>query len=259
MLRGMYYGNNLKFDAQGNLVGAANTVPFSLSALRLDKVKMRGSEVELDVTREGLTILARVTPTDAHIDAKTGKLVGALRTWSSTPQQVSAEPWNKHDGAKIEIALDLQHPEALDTALGNVFAVGLDERLAESAPEYWRPWLQQEIDPKAGAEPSPAEQKLPCADMKKVCPGVTPPRLIHSTDPKFSEVARKRKYSGICVVGMTVDRAGMPSDVHIVRALGMGLDEQAVAAVERYRFRPATYKGEPVPVRINIEVNFRIW
>jgi hypothetical protein len=37
----------------------------------------------------------------------------------------------------------------------------------------------------------------------------------------------------------------------------MGLDEKAVEAVKRYRFKPAMLQGKPVPVEVNIEVNFK--
>jgi TonB family protein len=39
----------------------------------------------------------------------------------------------------------------------------------------------------------------------------------------------------------------------------MGLDEKAIEAVSKYRFKPAMNHGQPVAVRIMIEVNFRIY
>jgi outer membrane biosynthesis protein TonB len=39
----------------------------------------------------------------------------------------------------------------------------------------------------------------------------------------------------------------------------MGLDENAVDAVRRYRFEPSTFQGKPVPVEIDVEVNFRLY
>jgi outer membrane biosynthesis protein TonB len=49
----------------------------------------------------------------------------------------------------------------------------------------------------------------------------------------------------------------MPRDVQPVRPVGHGLDQQALAAVSRYRFTPAMKNGEPVPVKIMVEVNFQ--
>jgi TonB family protein len=45
----------------------------------------------------------------------------------------------------------------------------------------------------------------------------------------------------------------------VQRALGMGLDEKAVEAVRQWRFEPAKKDGHPVPVMINVEVNFRLY
>jgi periplasmic protein TonB len=89
--------------------------------------------------------------------------------------------------------------------------------------------------------------------------GVSAPVLIYSVDPEFSDEARRAKYQGICVVSLIVDSQGNPQNIQIARALGMGLDEKAVEAVKQYKFKPAYYKGHPVPVLINVEVNFRIY
>lgn len=89
--------------------------------------------------------------------------------------------------------------------------------------------------------------------------GVSNPILVYAPDPEFSDEARRAKYQGVCVVGLIVDAQGNPQRVHVVRPLGMGLDEKAMEAVRQYKFKAATYQGHAVPVEINIEVNFRIY
>ncbi len=89
--------------------------------------------------------------------------------------------------------------------------------------------------------------------------GVSNPILIYAPDPEFSDEARRAKYQGVCVVGLVVDVEGNPQRVHIVRPLGMGLDEKAMEAVRQYKFKPAVFKGKNVAVEVNIEVNFRIY
>lgn len=89
--------------------------------------------------------------------------------------------------------------------------------------------------------------------------GVQPPQLIYSVDPEFSDEARKARYQGTCVVSLIVDTKGMPRNIHVLRALGMGLDEKAVDAVKQYRFKPSIYQGHPVPVEIVIYVDFHIY
>lgn len=89
--------------------------------------------------------------------------------------------------------------------------------------------------------------------------GVSAPVLVYSVDPEFSDEARRAKYQGVCVVSLIVDTSGNPQKIQVVRALGMGLDEKAEEAVAQYKFKPAIYKGHPVAVLINVEVNFRIY
>lgn len=89
--------------------------------------------------------------------------------------------------------------------------------------------------------------------------GVMAPQLIYGPDPEFSDEARRAKYQGVCVVSLIVDAQGNPQRVQVVRHLGMGLDEKALEAVKQYKFKPAMLSGKPVPVEVNIEVNFRIY
>ncbi len=89
--------------------------------------------------------------------------------------------------------------------------------------------------------------------------GVSAPQLISAPDPEFSDEARRAKYQGVCVVSLIVDAHGNPQRVRVIRPLGMGLDEKAVEAVRQYKFRPAMMQGHPVPVEVNVEVNFRIY
>jgi protein TonB len=89
--------------------------------------------------------------------------------------------------------------------------------------------------------------------------GVSPPTVISSVDPEYSDEARRAKYTGIVVVSLIVDTQGNPQHVSVIRRLGMGLDEKAVEAVRQYKFKPAMYQGHAVPVEVNIEVNFQIY
>jgi TonB family protein len=89
--------------------------------------------------------------------------------------------------------------------------------------------------------------------------GVSAPTVIYSVDPEYSDEARRAKYTGIVMVSLIVDAQGVPQHVHVVRQLGMGLDEKAVEAVRQYKFKPAMYQGKAVPVEVNIEVNFQIY
>jgi protein TonB len=94
---------------------------------------------------------------------------------------------------------------------------------------------------------------------KRIGGGVSAPVLIYQVEPEFSEEARKAKAAGNVMVKLWVDESGNPTHVHVVRGIGMGLDEKAVAAVKQYRFRPAMENGKPVLVEVNVEVTFTIF
>jgi TonB family protein len=96
--------------------------------------------------------------------------------------------------------------------------------------------------------------------LYRVGGGVSAPVPLFQPEAEFSDEARRAKYQGVCIVGLIVDAQGNPQSVHIVRALGMGLDEKAMEAVRKYKFKPAMKDGRtPVPVPVNIEVNFRLY
>lgn len=87
---------------------------------------------------------------------------------------------------------------------------------------------------------------------------VTPPRLINRTKLKYSSMASKARIQGTVVLQLVITPEGKPSDIVIVSPLGFGLDEQALAAVEKWRFQPAVKDGKPVAMRAIIEANFRV-
>jgi TonB family protein len=87
---------------------------------------------------------------------------------------------------------------------------------------------------------------------------VTRPELLSRIDPEYTEEARKTKYQGSVVLSVIIQKNGTVGDVRVVRPLGMGLDEKAVAAVRQWRFRPGAKSGTPVDVIAQVEVTFRL-
>ena len=88
--------------------------------------------------------------------------------------------------------------------------------------------------------------------------GVSPPEVLKNVPAQFSDEAREAKFQGVCILSVIVDTERKPRNIQVVRRLGMGLDEKAIEAVSQYRFKPAMKNGVPVPVRITVEVHFRL-
>jgi TonB family protein len=94
--------------------------------------------------------------------------------------------------------------------------------------------------------------------LRKIGGVVSAPVLIYSVEPQHSEEARKAKVGGNVLVNCWVDPNGLPSHIRVIRGIGHGLDEMAIAAVRQYRFEPAMENGKPVLVELNVEINFQI-
>jgi periplasmic protein TonB len=88
--------------------------------------------------------------------------------------------------------------------------------------------------------------------------GVTAPALLFKVEPEYSEEARRAKYQGTVVLYVEVGPDGKAHNPRIVRSLGLGLDEKAMEAVNKWKFRPGYKDGKAVTVAATIEVNFRL-
>ena len=84
------------------------------------------------------------------------------------------------------------------------------------------------------------------------------PILRIAPDPELPKSAKLPAGTNVfCVVGLVVDRNGMPENVHVVRSAGRVFDANAMKAVRRYRFKPALRHGHPIAVAVNVVVRFR--
>ena len=87
---------------------------------------------------------------------------------------------------------------------------------------------------------------------------VKAPIVINRVEPQYPEVARKARISGIVIVECTISKAGDVTDIHVLKPLPFGLDNAAVEAVKRWKFKPGTLNGQPVDVIFNLTVNFKL-
>jgi len=92
----------------------------------------------------------------------------------------------------------------------------------------------------------------------KVGGGVSQPSVLSKVDPEYSEEARKAKYSGTVLLQLVVGIDGKAHDIKVMKGVGLGLDEKAIEAVQKWRFSPGKKAGQPVPVFATVEVNFRL-
>jgi len=109
----------------------------------------------------------------------------------------------------------------------------------------------------AGAAPVP-DSALPASTAARVGNGVSAPVLLYKTEPEYTEEARLAKYQGTVLVYVEIGPDGKAHNMKVVRGLGLGLDEKAIEAVAKWKFKPGQKEGQPVTVQATIEVNFRL-
>lgn len=84
------------------------------------------------------------------------------------------------------------------------------------------------------------------------------PELLYKVAPDYSDEARAARCHGTVLLGVIIDETGTPTNIHVLKPLGLGLDQKAVEAVQHWRFSPGMKDGKPVCVAANVEVNFQL-
>jgi protein TonB len=86
--------------------------------------------------------------------------------------------------------------------------------------------------------------------------GVTLPRVVSDVKPQYTPDAMRAKISGSILLEAVVQADGTVSDIHLVRSLDPGLDQAAISALQNWFFSPGLKDGEPVAVRITVQMTF---
>lgn len=114
------------------------------------------------------------------------------------------------------------------------------------------------IGPGKGAGVGPGSGGGFGGGVYKIGGGVSAPVATYKPEPEYSEEARKAKYQGEVWLSVVVDEKGVPQQIKVTRKLGLGLDEKAIEAVSKWRFKPGMKDGKPVAVQATIAVSFHL-
>ena len=235
MLRNFYQDGHLDYDKDGTVEGNPHVGSWTLARVEITKVKVKPQRLELEGIRIG----------DVY-DNKQSKFVPIL-----TKERV-----------RIGIDLDTSRMSLIDVALSRVFLRD-SERIADLVPPYWQAVTNGRVEDLMTSEGRPryhikGTDLLPNGPVSKSGPRVTPPRVVEAPDPHYTHIAKGSHYQGTTILQAEVKPEGRAENIQIVKALGLGLDDEAVRAVQQWKFEPARKNGDPVRVVINIEVNFRL-
>jgi TonB family protein len=160
-----------------------------------------------------------------------------------------------------------QNPTEAEALYKSALAVDApNSRDALTTKELYARFLQDQGRGEEAGALSASVLELRTAEAKQqatssalhIGPGMSPPKLLSKVEPEYSEEGRVAKYQGTVALYVDIDVDGVPRNIRIARSLGFALDENAVAAVQQWRFQPAVKDGAPITVQASIEVNFRL-
>jgi outer membrane biosynthesis protein TonB len=273
-LRGGYLENNISFDEYGHLIGHSPQGSYTLSAIQIDKVRLTKHKVELEGIRYGLHFVGqlayedpskavervRITPKkkvvrisiDREIVVKPKKVKGKGKNKNAKAvEEPASTPQMQVDSGRSVTTSPAHATKLLKDALDQIFAQGFDERMMTAMPDFWRLYYQA-VAARIDYQPQdPAILRQSTVDQKA--------RLLTTFEPESNEFAQANGVAGMALYHTVVGIDGKAQEVAVGRPIGFGLDENAVAAIRKASFQPAVKDGKPVPVLLDLVVQFRIF
>ncbi|MGD0741367.1 MAG: energy transducer TonB [Terracidiphilus sp.] len=156
------------------------------------------------------------------------------------------------DAKSVTTTLSPAHAnKVLEDALGNIFAQGFDARMMAAMPGFWKLYYdavanKTDYQP---ADPNVLRQNM--VDKKA--------QLKSTFEPASNQFAQDYGVAGMSEYHVVIGADGKAGEIAVARPIGFGLDESAVDSIRKATFDPAIKDGKPVPVMLNMVVEFRIY
>jgi TonB family protein len=285
-LRTGYLDNTLHFDEKGKLDGNSPRAPYTLSLVEITHVRLEKHKLEIEGVRYGLHFLGASATEDQtaavdkvrlttrkkplvitidreevakpkkekekkekHRGPQTAESTAQPQSAATTPPAANtdAEAGRHHAVTESEATANGELAHALDT----LFATGIDDRMIATLPDYWRLFYQSTAEHRAYRPADAAVLRQADVDKKA--------RLISAIDPPSNEFAQKNGVAGMAMYHVVVGTDGKAREIAVGRPIGFGLDENAVKSIQQAKFEPALKGGQPVPVMLDLLVQFRIY
>jgi TonB family protein len=238
LLRHFYDSSTLKFDINGNPANKEKEGPWTLlSGVLIDHVTLKSEKLELRGHRRMLVI-------DDH-----AKKFHSIRLDEKFSIEIITQPGP-------------DQATQLAGALARVF-VSADD-LDSVVPDYWRDYIARFS--------GKATQGAPCEDPNskaaepgsdnpsagKVSARITEGLKTVDVPPNYLPIAREYRVQGELALSAVIDKNGSIGRVCIKQALGAGLDDEMVAAVRQWKYKPYMLNGQPVDVDTTVRTRFGI-
>jgi len=296
-LRGGFLGDSISFNEHGEPTGHPTPGSYTLSGVEIEKVRLSKHKVELIGNRYALHFLGampyedpskaterlKITPKKKVLkitidreqvqkpkkvkepkEAKSKKgspaKPGATPATPTAPETEAEEKpeapvppaEQAADPASVTTTISPAHAaKMLYDAIDHIFADGLDNRLMAQMPEFWQLYYQAQA---AGVDYRPKDPNVLRSSAVD-----SQAKLTSSIAPDSNEFAQSNGIAGRALYRAVIGPDGKPAEIAVVRPIGFGLDENAVAAIRKASFEPAVKGGQPVAETLDLAVLFRIY
>jgi len=197
---------------------------------------------------------ASTAPAPAVAPAPPAEATDTPNTTDEAQAEIAAAPPAERpaDANSVTTTTSQAHAnKLLQEALDNVFTQGFDSRLMESMPDFWKLYYAAAAAKTDYRPADPAVLRQSMVDQKA--------RLTSTFEPPSNEYAQDHGVAGMCLYHVVIGADGKPGEIAVARPIGFGLDESAVDAIRKATFQPAIKDGKPVPVMLDLVVEFRIY
>lgn len=269
-LRGGYFDNDLRFDQRGQYTGSSSKASYTLSLIEIDKVHLGSRKVELEGIRYGLHFLGaapsedpmqasdkvRITPKKkvVKISIDRANVTAEKKTKSKSAKSGSLPPPKSASTVNPEFSTTVTKDQAndrLEKALDRIFSRGMDERMIASLPDFWQLYYKAAAKQTSYRPSDPSILRQSDVDQKA--------RLLTPFESPSNDLAQNAGVAGVAQYRVVVASDGKPAEIAVGRPIGFGLDENAVNSIRKASFQPAMKGGKPVPVVVDLVVQFRIF
>ena len=185
-----------------------------------------------------------------NVDVPEEKLVFDDPDKPEEPEEEEEEPEEEEDAPEIKAPVVAQAPDAAD-ALGAL--EGLDNVAANAGSG-----TGGGIGEGDGSGLGPGTGGGFGGGAYRMGSGITPPAVIKQVRPNYTDDALAKKVQGPVVLEVVILAEGKIGPIRILRGLSAGLNQKAIECVRQWLFVPGKFKGQPVDVIAEIEVNFSI-
>jgi outer membrane biosynthesis protein TonB len=194
------------------------------------------------------------TPATPAPPAETSTATDNQDAQAAAQAEIAAAPAAERpaDAKSVTTTTSQAHANTLlRAALDNVFAQPFDSRMMESMPGFWKLYYAAAATKTDYKPTDPAVLRQSDVDKKA--------RLTSTFEPQSNEYAQDHGVAGICLYHVVIGADGKPGEIAVARPIGFGLDENAVDSIRKATFEPAIKNGNPVPVMLDLVVEFRIY